>query len=89
MRDEPSIDASNVLRVHPINDIEFPRILPNAPQRYPKSPLENRVFNEDIGRIGLCRNGIISILHVPPTKRNIVRRQRIRSVRILIGFLSR
>lgn len=58
-------DASDVPDHHVFNDFKPIRILPNTPQRKTLPSAEDRIFDEDIGRIAFKRDSIIAVIDFP------------------------
>lgn len=56
----------------------------NTPDGYTKPRVEITVFNENIGRIGFHRDGIITIVYRPATEGDIIRIDSISTIGLYI-----
>jgi hypothetical protein len=66
------IMSCDVSTSHILNRLELAVHLTDASKRNSRSPVEVAIFDEDICRVCLRRNGIIAIVYGPPTEGDVV-----------------
>ena len=75
-------NTSYIPRVHILDGVEDPQILPDTTKSQPQPCTKDAVGDDDIGAIGFERDGIITVGDVPAVEGDFVRVDGVRAVRV-------